>query len=376
MWYLEMKRILHTKFVWVTVVGILIATLGLNFVITRDDMNCLSIDNTLYEESIYEGDVLEENLLTSLIKIRDEKSAKQRYNSQVWIINSLINSYSGVLYCEDDISKYPDEYASNFYRCWRKKFETLIKKLPMSKQKIALDKLTEVRTPFKVFPGYYLYYSAIGNIEILFVLILFLVSCFAAGTYANSFEDESMEIIATTKRHKSGMRYRVLPVICYGILLSIIATVGTVCVVSSITGFRALSSSLKMVALFSFGNYSIGEVIVIMFLYEILGICALTVLLGYTSIKIKSTNISIGIGIFINMCYIICNRFLSTSNHLVKAIINTLPMATANIYTSISGIKFPFGIFKPHLIAIEVLGLFLVAVVLLFRKISIDYYYG
>ena len=72
------------------------------------------------------------------------------------------------------------------------------------------------------------------------------------------------------------MCIRIIPVIFYGIVLTLIATLGTVGMISSVVGFKALKSSFKMISLFSFGNLTIGQIIMIMMLSEIIGIFALS----------------------------------------------------------------------------------------------------
>lgn len=182
---LEMKRQLCTKNVLLSLLGIVIITIGLNLIIVNDQKD---IAPSLEEEAVYEGDIKEENLLLALEKVRDEKFEDRRYTSQVFIVGGLVNNYPGVLYTENKIENYPDEYAAEFYQCWRNKFEVLIERLPAKEQQTALMKLNEVNTPFVRYPGYYLYYTALDNIQVIFIIILFLVTFFASGTYSESFE--------------------------------------------------------------------------------------------------------------------------------------------------------------------------------------------
>ncbi|NFD51724.1 hypothetical protein EXN39_06005 [Clostridium botulinum] len=56
----------------------------------------------------------------------------------------------------------------------------------------------------------------------------------------------------------------------------------------------SLKSSFKMISLFSFGNFSIGQAIMIVALAEIL---ALFTLMGYISFKTEKTTISIASGV-------------------------------------------------------------------------------
>lgn len=370
---LEMKRQLCTKYVLYSILGILIITIGLNLIIVSDKKD---IGSSLQEEAVYEGDIKEENLLLALRKVRDEKSEDRRYSSQVFIINSLVNNYPGFLYTENKIEDYPDEYATEFYQCWRNKFEFLIEnKLPTKEQQTALNKLNEVKTPFIRYPGYYLYYTALDNIQVIFIMILFLVTFFASGTYSESFEDGSMEIIMTTKNYKKNMIIRITPVIFYGILLTLIATLGTVGMVNSVVGFKALKSSFKMISLFSFGNFSIGQGIMIMVLAEIVGIFALSTLMGCISLKTKKTTIAIGIGVSLSVFYMIGSSFVSIP--VIKYLLNAIPMASSDILSSMAGFSISFGLWEPCAIIFEVLItfilFFMVLTVLLQKEIKYNY---
>lgn len=356
---LEMKRRLCTKYVLFSILGVLVITVGLNLIIVSDVKD---ITPSLQEEAIYEGDIVEENLLLALKKVRDEKLEDRRYTSQVCIIGDLVNSYPGVLYTENKVEDYPDEYAAEFYQCWRNKFEFLIKrKLPIKKQQTALTKLNEVKIPFARYPGYYLYYTALDNIQVIFIIIIFLVTFFASGTYSDSFEDESMEIIRTTKSYRRNMRIRIIPVIFYGILLTLIATLGTVVMISSVVGFKALRSSFKMISLFSFGNLTIGQAIMLMMLSEVIGILALSTLMGYFSFKTRKTTTAIGIGVSLSIFYMIGSKIVSLP--AMKCLLNAIPMASSYVLPNMYGFSIDFGIWEPYSIILENMMVFILSTI-------------
>lgn len=358
---LEMKRQLCTRYVLFSLLGVLIITIGLNLIIVSDVKD---ITPSLQEEAIYEGDITEENLILALKKVRDEKLEDRRYTSQVFIIGDLVNSYPGVLYTENKVEDYPDKYAKEFYQCWRNKFEFLIKrKLPVKEQQIALKKLNEVNIPFVRYPGYYLYYTALDNIQIIFIIIIFLVTFFASGTYSDSFEDESMEVIKTTKAYKRNMRIRIIPVIFYGILLILIAVLVTVVMISSVIGFKALKSSFKMIALFSFGNLTIGQAIMLMMLSEIIGIFAISTLMGYFSFKTRKTTTAIGIGVSLSIFYMIGSKFASLP--IMKYLLNAIPMASSYVLPSMYRFSITFGICEPYAIILENLMVFILSTIAL-----------
>ena len=357
---LEMKRQLCTKNVLLSLLGIVIITIGLNLIIVNDQKD---IAPSLEEEAVYEGDIKEENLLLALEKVRDEKFEDRRYTSQVFIVGGLVNNYPGVLYTENKIENYPDEYAAEFYQCWRNKFEVLIERLPAKEQQTALMKLNEVNTPFVRYPGYYLYYTALDNIQVIFIIILFLVTFFASGTYSESFEDGSMEIIGTTKLYKRNMWIRIIPAIFYGILLTLIATLGTIGMTSSVVGFKALKSSFKMISLFSYGNLTIGQSIMIMMLAEIIGITAISTLMGYASFKTKKTTTAIGIGVSLSVFYMIGSRV--TSLPAMKYLLNAIPMASSNVLQSMYGFSIAFEMWEPYAIILENFIVFILSTVAL-----------
>jgi hypothetical protein len=366
---LEMKRRLCTKYVLFSLLGVLIITIGLNLIIVSDQKD---ITPSLQEEAMYEGDIKEENLLLALKKVRDEKLEDFRYKSQVFIVGGLVNNYPGILYTEDKIEDYPDEYAGEFYQCWENKFEFLIKnKLPIEDQKTALDKLNEVKTPFVRYPGYYLYYTALGNIQVIFIIILFLVIFFASGTYSESFEDGSMEIIGTTKLYKKNMCIRIIPVILYGILLTLIATLGTIGMTSSVVGFKALKSSFKMISLFSYGNLTIGQAIMIMMLAEIIGILSLATLMGYASFKTKKTTTAIGIGVSLSVFYMIGSKIFSSSTNFMKYLLNAIPMASSSVLQSMYDFSISLGNWEPYAIILENLIVFILFAMALIVDINL-----
>jgi hypothetical protein len=301
-----------------------------------------------------------------LKKVRDEKSEDFRYKSQVLIVGGLVNNYPGVLYTEDRIEDYPDEYAAKFYQCWRNKFEFLIEnKLPTKEQQTALNKLNDVKIPFARYPGYYLYYTALDNIQVIFIIILFLVTFFASGTYSESFEDGSMEIIRTTKAYKKNMLIRILPVILYGIFLTLIATFVTIGMTSSVIGFKALKSSFKMISLFSFGNFSIGQGIMIMVLAEIIGILALATLMGYVSFKTKKTTVAIGMGVSLSVFYMIGSRFVLSSASFMRYLLDAIPMASSNVLQSMYGFSISLGNWEPYTIILEISIVFILSTIAL-----------
>ena len=365
---LEMKRRLCTRYVLFSLLGVLIITIGLNLIIVSHQNG---IVHSLQEEAVYEGDIKEENLFLALRKVRDEKSGDRRYSSQVFIIGGLVNNYPGVLYTERKVEDYPDKYANEFYQCWRNKFEFLIKRnLPIKEQQTALTKLHEVKTPFARYPGYYLYYTALDNIQVIFIIILFLVTFFASGIYSDSFEDESMEIIRTTKLYKTNMWIRILPVIFYGVLLTLIATLVTVGMISSVVGLKVLKSSFKMIALFTFGNLSIGQAIAIMMLAEIIGIFSLSTSMGYFSFKTKKTTTAIGIGVSLSIFYMIGSKFVSLP--AIKYLFNAIPMVSSQVLLSISSFSINFGIWEPYVIMLENFIIFILSTVALAINFLLD----
>ncbi|NEU05317.1 hypothetical protein [Clostridium senegalense] len=367
MLFQEIKRRLFTKYVLFSIIGILIITLGLNFMLIHDENDT---SYNLQQEYFYEGDIKEDELLVALKKVRDEKSEESRYISQLYIINSLVNAYPGILYTENKVKDFPDKFAKDFYQCWKYKFEALIKKLPSSQQEIAKEKLNQVKIPFKQYEGHQIYPFVLGNIQIIYMIIAFLVTFFAVSTYSESFEDGSMDIIMTTKFYKKNMFIRVLPVIIYGVLLTIIATLGTVFIISSKFGFKGLKSSFKMISLFSYGNFTIGQTILIMAMAEVIGVFALSTVMGYLSLKLKKTTVVIAIGVGLNMFYIIVSKFMSFSTNLIKYLLNAIPISTHQVFISMNEFSLDFRIWEPYEIMIEVLIVFIISFIALTFSIN------
>ncbi|MDS1003981.1 hypothetical protein P9J83_10785 [Clostridium sporogenes] len=359
---LEMKRRLYTKNVLFSILGILIITIGLNFIKVNGEKELIY---DLKQKVSYEGDIIEENLSLALKKVRDEKSEDYYYKSQIWAINGLVKNYEGVLYNGNKIEDYPDKYATEFYDCWRNKFKALIKRLPTSQQPDAMRKLIKVKTPFVQYSGHYFYSDVFLNMQLLFIIIIFLVTFFASGTYSDSFEDESIEIIRTTKIYKKNMMIRTLPVIFYGILLTLIATLGTVGIIGSAVGFKALKSSFKMISLFSFGNFSIGQAIMIMVVAEVIGILALSAFMGYISLKTKKTTTTIAFGVSLSIFYMIGRKIKLISTSFMRYLLNAIPMAGSQITDNLSAFSFNFGMWEPYAIMLEISMVFIIFIMAL-----------
>lgn len=140
--YQELKRRLFTRFVILSIIGILFLTAGLNTILIGGEKN---LPEVLKEEAIYSGEMTEDKLWLALSKVRDEKSDQIRYTSLVSFIYGLVASYPGVLYTEIRIKDFPDAYAKDFYQCWRKKSMALIEKIPQKYQAKALTELNKVK---------------------------------------------------------------------------------------------------------------------------------------------------------------------------------------------------------------------------------------
>ncbi len=360
---LEMKRRLYTKNVLLSIFGILIITICLNFITVNDEKDFIY---DLKQKVSYEGDITEENLSLALKKVRDEKSKDYYYESQIWVIDGLIKVHPGVLYNENKIQDYPDKYTTEFYDCWRNKFKALIESLPASQQPAAMNKLSKVKTPFVQYTGHYFYSDVFLNMQLLFIIIIFLVTFFASGTYSDSFEDESIEIIRTTKIYKKNMMIRTLPVIFYGILLTLIVTLGTVGIIGSAVGFKALKSSFKMISLFSFGNFSIGQAIMIMVVAEVIGILALSAFMGYVSLKTKKTTTTIAFGgVSLSIFYMIGRKIKLISTSFMRYLLNAIPMAGSQISDNLSAFSFNFGMWEPYAIMLEISMVFIIFIMAL-----------
>lgn len=201
------------------------------------------------------------------------------------------------------------------------------------------------------------------DLYILLVVIHLIV--FASGTYSESFENGSMEIIRTTKVYKKNMLIRILPVILYGIFLTLIATFVTIGMTSSVIGFKALKSSFKMISLFSFGNFSIGQGIMIMVLAEIIGILALATLMGYVSFKTKKTTVAIGMGVSLSVFYMIGSRFVLSSASFMRYLLDAIPMASSNVLQSMYGFSISLGNWEPYTIILEISIVFILSTIAL-----------
>lgn len=355
--YQELKRRLFTRYVLFSIIGILFLTSGLNVILIKGEKN---IHKVLKEEAVYSGKMTEDKLWMGLKKVRDEKSNETKYEPLVTFIQGLVDIYPGVLYCENKIQDFPDAYAKNFYQFWKRKFIVLIEKGPKKDQARALEELNKVKMPFVKYPGDYFWNLAIDNLKSIYLIIIFMVTFFAAATYSDSMEDGSMEIIYATKLGKGRMIVRLLPVMIYGLLLTLVATLGTVLFIGSITGIQVLKSSFKIFALFSIGNFTLGEGILLMCASEILGVLALTTIMGWISYKSARTSLAATIGIAINIFYIIMAFFIKMPGELSQFILNALPAASSQVISEMSGFHFDMSLWRPYAVMASMVIMFIV----------------
>lgn len=360
--YQELKRRLFTKYVIFSIIGTFFLTAGLSVILLGGDKN---LPKVLKEESVYSGKMTEDKLWIGLNKVRDEKSKEIKYELPTSFVRGLVQEYPGVLYSENRIQDFPDEYAKNFYDCWRKKSIVLIEKIPKNDQAKALKELSKVKTPFVKYQGCDLWNFAIDNLKFIYLIILFLVTFFAAATYSDSMEDGSMEIICATKLGSKMMKIRLFPVMIYGLLLNLAATLGTILIIGSVTGFQTLKSSLKVMALFSIGNFTLGDGIALMFVSEFLGTLALSVLIGWISYKTANTNLTTSIGIAINIFYIVMALFINVPWRFFQFLLNALPMASSQVIREIPGFHFDMLIWRPYAVMINMIVMFIVFAMLL-----------
>ncbi len=354
--YQELKRRLFTKYVLFSIIGILLLTAGLSAILTKGEKN---LPEVLKEEAVYSGEMTEDKLWLGLKKVRDEKSEETKYQPLVTFISGLVESYPGVLYYENRVKDFPDAYAKNFYSCWRKKSIALIEKIPKKDQAKALKELNKVKTPFVQYPGCDFWNLGIDNLKVPYLIILFMVTFFAAATYSDSVEDGSIEIIYATKLGKRMMGIRLLPVMIYGLLLTLVATLGTVSILGSVTGLNALKSSLKVFALFSIGNFTLEGGILLMFVSELLGVLALTTIMGWISYKTSNTSLATAIGIAINIFYIIMALFIKIPWRFSQLILNAFPMASSQVINEVPGFRFDMWLWRPYAVMVSMVVVFI-----------------
>lgn len=365
--YQELKRRLFTKYVLFSIIGIFLLTAGLNVLLMGQNEN---LPEVLKEEAVYSGEMTEDKLLLGLKKVRDEKSAEIRYQPLVDLIEDLVKVHPKILYCENRIEDFPDDYAQNFYKCWRKKSIAIIENFFKEDQGKALEELNKVKTPFTKYPGYYFWNSGIDNLKAIYLIIIFMVTFFAAATYSDSMEDGSMEIIYATKRGKRMMAIRLLPIMIYGLLLTLVTTLSTVTIIGSFTGLQALKSSLKVFALFSIGNFTLGGGILLMFVSELLGVLALTTIMGWVSYKTAKTNLATAIGIGINIFYIIMALYIKIPWRFSQYILNAFPLAASQVINEVSGYRFDMSLWRPYAVMVSMVVVFIVFGMLLSHTIS------
>lgn len=367
MLYQELKRRFFTKYVLFSIIGILLLSIVLNIIPLVGDHN---IHERLKEESVYSGEMTEDKLWLGLKMVRDKQSDEIKYKTLVNFISGLVYNYPNVLYHESRVKDFPDSYAKDFYQLWRKKSIKIIEKTtPQDYQAKALQELDKVKIPFIKYEGSYFWNLGISNLANIYLIIIFMVTFFAAATYSDSFEDRSMEIIHATKLGKKMMIIRILPVIMYGLVLTLVATLVTILIFGLVTGLQTLKSSLKVFLLFSIGNFTLGSGILLMFISELLGVMALSSIMGWISYKTLKTSLSISIGVSMNILYIILTFLIKLPWRFLKVVLNMFPIASSQIINDIAGYKFNLFLWSPYSVMVSMIIIFVVFAILLKRAI-------
>ncbi len=125
-----------------------------------------------------------------------------------------------------------------------------------------------------------------------------------------------------------------------------------------------------MISLFSFGNFSIGQAIMIMVVAEIIGILALSTLMGYISLKTKKTTTAIASGVSLSIFYMVGTQIELISTSFMKHVLNAISMASSQISDNLSGFSFNFGMWEPYVIMLEILMVFILFIVALAVSIN------
>ena len=99
----------------------------------------------------------------------------------------------------------------------------------------------------------------------------------------------------------------------------------------------------------------------IMMLAEIIGIFALSTLMGYFSFKTKKTTTAIGIGVSMNVFFMIGSRLVPSSASFMQYLLNAIPIASSYVLPSMNGFSFYFGIWGPYAVILEISAVSLVA---------------
>ena len=108
----------------------------------------------------------------------------------------------------------------------------------------------------------------------------------------------------------------------------------------------------------------------VMVLAEILGILALSTLMGYISLKTKKTTIAIASDVNLSIFYMIASKFASLSTNYLKFSLNSIPMANSQIPLTMAGFSLDFGIWEPYAIMLEVSIVFILSSIALATMIN------
>ncbi len=107
-----------------------------------------------------------------------------------------------------------------------------------------------------------------------------------------------------------------------------------------------------------------------MFIGQLLGIMAMTTVMGWVSYRLSRTNLTIAIGTGINIFYIILAFFVKTPGKFINIILNGIPLSASQVINDMFRFNFDFGLWRPYSIFISTAIVFILFGGLLIYKIN------
>lgn len=319
---------------------------------------------------------LDENLVKEIVNniVELNKSEKEEEKEQFY---KLISPYQHGEYIIkrlniDSGGKLFNSYRkrNRFYELRNYVMNKKIRKLCYEKQKLFKYLSSKVKIPFRYgkMDGWS---EMLSNLSMLGLLLIAILGIASSTSFSKLYENESDEIILSTKNGRKNMvKNKILVQVIWNLVVVVICISLYLLISFRYVKLSGGESSIQMIGLYSPYNLTLRSVLLILIVFIFLGVINSTILANFISIYSKNSVISIGIYLIIILAHIVQTYYLKDIDveviKLVRTALSFLPMSSTDIYYEFLG----FRAIKLLSLAIPIyyakIGVYLMGSVLLF----------